>query len=63
MAEIIGELKLRDSRAFIWNGNHEVDLFSWLASHGLRNKLVYIKATEATKEADNVYTIEYEVGE
>ncbi len=40
--EIEGELRFRNGRVLVWNGNHEVDLFTFLASFGLKDKNVKI---------------------
>lgn len=40
--EISGELRFRNEKVFIWNGNKEVSLFVWLASFGLKDKDVKI---------------------
>jgi hypothetical protein len=45
-----GRLIFRDNYCYVWTGNHEVNLFSWLASHGLKDKEVEI---ELQKEGKN----------
>ena len=40
--EISGVLRFRNGRVLVWDGNHEIDLFTFLASHGLKDKKVRI---------------------
>lgn len=38
-----GKLTFRNNQVYVWNGNHEVNLFSWLASFGLTDKEIEIE--------------------
>jgi hypothetical protein len=40
--KIKGKLLFRNSYAFIWDGHREINLFSWLASLGLKDKEVTV---------------------
>jgi hypothetical protein len=40
--EIYGELRFRNNQIYVWDSNHEVNLFVWLASYGLKDKKVNI---------------------
>ena len=44
-----GKLTFRNNQVYVWNGNHEVNLFSWLASFGLREKEIEIELTRGEK--------------
>jgi len=44
--EIKGTLLFRNNHVYIWNGSHEISLFTWLASHGLKDKQVQIQVTK-----------------
>ena len=37
-----GKLIFRNNSVYIWDGSHEINLFSWLASYGLKDKEVKI---------------------
>lgn len=38
-----GRMIMRDNRVYIWDGGHEINLFSWLASFGLKDKEIEIE--------------------
>jgi sulfur relay (sulfurtransferase) DsrF/TusC family protein len=40
--EIKGKLLFRNNQVYICDSNHEINLFVWLASYGLKNKQVLI---------------------
>ena len=46
--EIKGKLLFRNNQVYVWDG-HEINLFVWLASYGLKNKQVLI-TVEVTNE-------------
>ncbi len=41
--KIKGKLVFRNNSVYVWDGNHEICLFSWLASYGLKDKDVEIE--------------------
>ena len=47
--EIKGKLLFRNNQVYVWDSNHEINLFVWLASCGLKNKQVLI-TVEVTNE-------------
>ena len=36
--EIEGKIRFRNNQVYIWDKNHEINLFTWLASWGLKDK-------------------------
>ena len=53
MAEIVGTLVIRNANAYIvTDAKKEIPVWAWLASHGLKDKLVRIVVT-AGRELDD----------
>ena len=44
-----GKMIMRDNRVYIWDGSHEVNLFAWLASFGLKGKEIEIELIRGEK--------------
>ncbi len=36
MPELVGKLLVKDSRIYVFNGNHEIPLLTWMVSFGVR---------------------------
>lgn len=48
--EIQGELRFRNNQVYVWDGNHEVNLFVWLACYRLKDKKVKITVEKTENE-------------
>lgn len=56
--QIIGELEFENNQCYVKTPNHRVNLFSWLASHGLKDKAVHISVTRGIERDGNTYFVE-----
>lgn len=51
--EIKGEVRFVNNKVFIWTGHHEVELFTYLASLGLKNKVAKITVEKTDSDEKN----------
>ena len=51
MKELIlkGKMIFSNNQVYVWDRNHEVNLFSWLASFGLKDKEIEIELIRGEK--------------
>lgn len=40
-----GKFTFRNNQVYVWDSNHEISLFAWLASFGLKDKEIEIELT------------------
>lgn len=52
MPELVGTLLVKDSRIYVFNGNHEIPLLTWIVSYGVRVGDKVIVSVEKVKEDD-----------